>query len=492
MTIENLYSIFLSYHQKICTDTRKIIPDSIFFALKGKNFDGNNFAIKAIENGCAYAIVDNIDLAQQHPRCILVENVLKTLQDLAHYHRQQLNTTILAIAGSNGKTTTKELITAVLSQKYKTHSTPGNLNNHIGTPLTLLQMTKEHQIGIIELGANHPGEIQELCDIVQPDFGIITSIGKEHLEGFGNIENVMKTNGELYNYLLRHNGKIIIQLDNKDLMNTLALYKVEPLHILQHQEQFILYCTKQFFKEHVDFYKSIENIVLGEYIDTPSDIFVQFNWQLYSKKSGYSDKHFIKTQLLAQHNFINALSAVAIGNYFGVNPEQINTDMAHYLPDKNRMQLIRTSKNLVILDAYNANPTSMLAALEFFKEKTTCKEKNVLYTPPQSIEPTNAFTSHEKVLILGDMFELGEHSEKEHTAIVQWIANNFREGKVFLIGKAFGNALKKYPIPSNCQHVETTELFIDQLHHKQIVLSGNLILIKASRGMQLEKIKPYL
>ncbi|GIV26897.1 MAG: UDP-N-acetylmuramoyl-tripeptide--D-alanyl-D-alanine ligase [Bacteroidia bacterium] len=493
MNIEQLYQIFLSYNQKVCTDTRKIIPDSIFFALKGHNFDGNQFALQALQNGCAFAVIDNPEIAIQNEKCILVENVLKTLQQLATYHRQHLNIPILAITGSNGKTTTKELTTAVLSQKYKTHSTPGNLNNHIGVPLTLLQMTKEHEIAVIELGANHPGEIQELCEIVLPNYGIITSIGKEHLEGFGNLMNVMKTNGELYNYLIRHNGKIFLQIDNTDLINTLGLFNISYKEITHNQEKYILYSTKQFFEEQIDIQQTIQTIVLGEYIDEPTDIFVHLNWQTFNREKGYSPNYSIRTKLLAKHNFFNALAAVTAGIYFGVNAEQINDAISNYIPDKNRMQLVHTSKNnIVILDAYNANPTSMMAALNFFKQKNILKVQNVADSSNPTTTQNSKFSSNEKVLILGDMFELGEHSEKEHIEILNWIVENFKEGMVFLIGKEFQNAIGKFSCPNNCQHYLSADDFITTLKQGKISLSDKFILIKASRGMQLEKIVSYL
>lgn len=487
MTIEKLHQIFLSCDQKVCTDTRKIIADSIFFALKGHHFDGNQFALQALEKGCAFAVVDNPEIAHQNEKCIFVENGLKALQQLATYHRQQLNIPIVAVTGSNGKTTTKELVTAVLSQRYKTHSTPGNLNNHIGTPLTLLQMTPEHQIAVIELGANHPGEIKELCEIVLPNYGIVTSIGKEHLEGFGNLNNVMKTNGELYDYLLQHNGKIFLQLDNNDLINTLGLLKVSYQEIIRQQDKFIFYSTKQFLQERIDLHQIIENIVVGEYIDEPTDIFVHFNWQTFNKEKGYSLQHFVKTQLLAHHNFFNALSAITIGNYFKITPEQINSAIAHYHPDKNRMQFVRTSKNIVILDAYNANPTSMLAALNFFMKKNLSPK-----TIPSNENNIQKNTQYKKVLILGDMFELGEHSEKEHIEIVKWISENCKEEMIVLIGKEFENAIQKFACPNNCQHFSNTDNFISELQQGKISFSDKFILIKASRGMQLEKIMPYL
>lgn len=509
-SLENIYQLYIECEQKVCTDSRKIIPGSIFFALKGNNFDGNLFALQSLENGCKYAVVDNSEMAEKHPKCIYVSNVLKILQQLANYHRKKINLPVIAITGSNGKTTTKELVAKVLSQKYNVLSTPGNFNNHIGLPLTLLQLKKEHEIAVIEMGANHPGEIKELCEIAEPNYGVITSIGKEHLEGFGSIENVIKTNGELYDYLLQNNGKIFLHLDNKDLLSFLAqYYKFNPNTICS-SEQIICYSE---ISQHISppytgregnlrggFFPLLDNpqnpIILGNYIENNNDIFVHFQWIVNQKdiweefQQGLYGGHrikpsiiqntpIVKTHLLAYHNFLNALCAVSIGYYFGVEKEKINSAIENYIPDKNRMQWIETEKgNKIILDAYNANPTSMMAALEFFKSKNIILKKNILST------------DKDKVLILGDMFELGEHSKKEHKDILNFLINNFQESEIYLAGKEFLNASRNIKLSNNIQIFSNTQELLKTLsqHHP----TNKFFLIKASRGMQLEQCLNYL
>lgn len=498
ITIEKIYSLFIQHNQSVCTDSRKPIPGSIFFALSGSNFDGNFFAIEAIEKGCSWAIVDNPEIARKNSKCILVDNVLRSLQALAQHHRKQFNIPIIAITGSNGKTTTKELVSAVLSQKYKVLSTPGNFNNHIGLPLTLLKLKNEHQVAIIEMGANHPGEIKKLCHIAMPDYAIITSIGKEHLEGFGNIENVKKTNGELYEYIIQNQGKIFLHIDNQDLTSILEQLHQSTASILNNPS-FILYSDLS--RSSIDIMNANKEIIIGQYIESHKDIYVHLKWtsihsktlesvEIQKSKEGYALKDTlwknipeITTHLLAYHNFINALCAICVGKYFFVNNNDINTAISQYIPDNNRMQFKKTSRNIVILDAYNANPTSMSAALQFFKQKkltnTFSKE-----------EFAKNFDEGNKILILGDMFELGEHSEKEHLAIIDWIKENFIKGKVYLIGKEFLNALQKTIKPSNIYAFSSTEEFLDALSKNTI--SEKFILIKASRGMQLERVMEYL
>lgn len=514
-SLEKIYQLYLECEQKVCTDSRKIIPGSIFFALKGNNFDGNLFALQSLEKGCKYAVVDNSEIAEKHPKCIFVSDVLKTLQQLANYHRKKINLPIIAITGSNGKTTTKELVTKVLSQKFNVLSTPGNFNNHIGLPLTLLQLKKEHEIAVIEMGANHPGEIKELCEIAEPNYGVITSIGKEHLEGFGSIENVIKTNGELYDYLLQNNGKIFLHLDNKDLLSFLAQYYKFNNNTIFSSEQIICYSDKKILellqsasppyppqaeKENLRGGSLLDNpknpLILGKYVENNNDIFVHFQWIEYKNNiweefqqglyEGDRIKPFIfqntpvvKTHLLAYHNFINALCAVGIGYYFGVEKEKINSAIENYVPDKNRMQWVETKKgNKIILDAYNANPTSMMAALEFFKGKNIFLKNNILST------------NKDKVLILGDMFELGEHSEKEHLDILNFLINHFQESEIYLAGKEFLKVSKQVHLNSNILVFPTTEELIKFLSSAN--LSFKFILIKASRGMQLEQCLNYL
>lgn len=502
-SIADIYRIYLECQQKICTDTRKIVPESVFFALKGPNFDANLFATNALQNGCSYAVVDNPTIAAQNERCILVKDVLKTLQELANYHRRQFNIPLIAITGSNGKTTTKELVNAVLSQKYRTLCTPGNFNNHIGLPLTLLQLRSEHQIAVIEMGANHPGEIKELCEIAEPNYGIVTSIGKEHLEGFGNIEQIKKTNGELYEYLLHHNGKIFLHIDNADLIDILTGFKINFHHIIE-DNNFVIYTdlTKLISEAFLS-----NKTIIGQYLENDESIFVKFKWiEIHPEQwknllnttdirskiiSEFEQSSEIKTHLLAYHNFINALCAVCVGNYFNVPQQDINNAISNYIPDKNRMQWITTHKNnKIILDAYNANPTSMLAALQFFKEKNILKTPSTI-TLQNQLQPV--FTNDEdKILILGDMFELGEYSEKEHTEMLQWINNNFSKATTYLIGKEFCNAAKKLGFYNPKKHFFTTGDFINFLSTSTSSINNAFILIKASRGMQLEKTIEYL
>ncbi len=497
--LDEIYSLYLQHSQAICTDTRKIIPQSIFFALKGNNFDGNLFAIDAIEKGCSWAIVDNPNIALKSNKCILVNDTLQTLQALAHHHRKQFKLPVIAITGSNGKTTTKELVTAVLSKKYNVLSTPGNFNNHIGLPLTLLKLHPNHQIAVIEMGANHPGEIRELCKIAHPDYAVISSIGKEHLEGFKDLENIKRTNGELYEYVLKHNGKIFIHVDNFDLISILKELNHDITNIFIH-ENFILYSDISHLP--FDEFSSIREIIIGKYIESQEDIYVHLKWLLYEhtpnqnfktiksitqyqKNNTWENIPEIKTHLLAYHNFVNALCAICIGNHFSINTNDINLAISQYIPDKNRMQFEKTKHNFVILDAYNANPTSMMAALTFFKEK---KLQQIL--PQQSHSTIHHFQDEDKVLILGDMFELGEHSQKEHISIIEWIKENFQKSKVYLIGNEFTKALKKTGDSHNITLFHTTQDFLDYLSKNQ--LSQKFILIKASRGMQLEKTLAYL
>ena len=490
MKTEFIYQKYKECNFKVCTDTRKIIPNSIFFALKGKNFDGNLFALQALKDGCAYAVVDNPEIAAQDNRCLFVPDTLKSLQNLANYHRQQLAIPVIGIAGSNGKTTTKELVYQVLSKKYSVWATQGNLNNHIGVPLTLLQLQPYHQIAIVELGANHPGEIDELCQIAMPDYAIITSIGKEHLEGFGDLHTVKKTNAELYDYVLqKKQGKIFFQLDNPDLVSIFENYS----NILTQQDKFIFYCTDAFYNTFQDISK-IQKIIVGKYIDTYNDIFVWWQWTNVQHPSilnnnVWEKEPIIKTHLLAYHNFINALCAACIGHYFNIPKDAINLAIAEYIPDKNRMQLVKTNKNVLILDAYNANPTSMLAALEFFINK---KISETLLNKENTSTSNHLFSNKNKVFILGDMFELGQHSEKEHIAIVEWLAHHCTNEKIFLVGKEFKNAFEKSKHQPNAITFNTPDEITQYIKSHSTQFDSKFILIKASRGMQLEKITPYL
>lgn len=421
--IEDVYEIFKQY-PIVSTDTRNCIKDSIFFALKGKAFNGNEYASKALDLGCSYAIVDEAKYAT-HPKTILVENVLTTLQGLANHHRRKMKTPVLAITGTNGKTTTKELVTSVLSKEHNVLATEGNFNNHIGVPLSLLRLKKEHDIAVIEMGANHVGEIHDLCEIVEPNFGLITNIGHAHLEGFGSFENIIKTKGELYNYIRsRKDGKLFVDYDNK---------------LLRELSENI---TSIYYGQTGD------NFVIGRVLSVSP--YLEFEWKFMSHKET------IKTHLVGDYNLSNALAAIAIGKYFGVKGELISKAIAEYIPENNRSQLKRTENNMVIIDAYNANPTSMRAALENF----------------------DRMELNRKVLIIGDMNELGPDSSTEHQAIADSIAaHKFEE--VFFVGPNFSKVRT-----SNICFPDVDAL---KTHLTKNPLKDSYILVKGSRGIQLEK-----
>jgi len=429
MTIEQLYEIFRS-HPVITTDSRNIPLNSIFFALKGENFNGNKFADDALKKGAAYAIIDEPEYGTGD-RFIIVENVLSCLQQLARHHRDQLKLPILAITGTNGKTTTKELIAAVLAKKFRVNFTQGNLNNHIGVPLTLLSMTSDTEFGVVEMGANHPGEIKTLCEIANPDFGIITNIGKAHLEGFGSFEGVIKTKSELYDFLREKGGKCFLNADN-------------PL------------LPKQAAKlNQISYGKSTDYFLAGEVANTDNYLVIK---ALFSKGWLY-----LKSKLVGDYNFENVLAAACVGKYFEIDPLEIQNALAEYTPANNRSQLIAKAKNTIIMDAYNANPTSMLAALNNF-----------------------ANIKHEqKCVILGDMLELGEVSEEEHQKIVDFIDKQ-RFAETFLVGKHFNNTNS----PKEKKKFENVELLSNYLKTQPI--ENKLVLIKGSRGIHLEKILELL
>lgn len=423
MTIEELYQRF-KHCTTVCTDTRKITKDCLFIALKGDNFNGNAFASQAIASGAKYCIVDEKQYATDE-RHILVENVLGTLQQLATFHRNELNIPIIALTGSNGKTTTKELINAVLSKKYKTTATQGNFNNHIGVPLTLLQMDQTTDIGIVEMGANHPKEIAMLCNIAQPDYGLITNFGKAHLEGFGSIEGVIKAKSELYDFL-KANQKTIFVNEN------------DPLQVKQ---------TLNYDKVYKFGLLTSSNTKL-EIIDTQPYVALRYN------------ESVIKSQLTGAYNFNNIAVAIAVGSYFKVDPKQIKSAIENYTPTNNRSQILEKGNNTIIMDAYNANPTSMLAALENFKQ----------------------LEQERKVLFLGDMFELGQTAAKEHQFIVDYLEENDL-GKVYLIGKNFFKTEVKLP------RIGKFEGFDDlKTNLQNYPVNDSFLLIKGSRGMALERI----
>ena len=426
MTIKEIYSLF-KQHPTVTTDTRNCKENSIFIALKGDRFNGNEFVEQAIKEGCGYAITDEAKYATGS-QIILVDNCLQTLQELASYHRKQVGTPVIGITGSNGKTTTKELLAAVLSTQYNTLYTEGNLNNHIGVPLTLLQLTAEHEVAIIEMGANHPGEIKTLANIALPDYGLITNVGKAHLEGFGSFEGVLKTKGELYDYIRDTQGTVFIHSGNGHLngMITSGVSKVS-------------------------YGRNDDDFIRGEI--TGLSPFVSLQW------SCAEGKYAIDTQLIGDYNMDNVLAAIAIGKFMGITTENIGTAIASYVPRNSRSQLQKTSRNHLIIDAYNANPTSMIAALENFK---------------------NIQTPLSKVLILGDMKELGDGSREEHRKVVDFIRTMSVE-KVFFLGDSFAEVAAEEPYQT---FTDNARLYA-QL--QQDNLNGCYILIKGSRSMQLEK-----
>lgn len=393
MEIEQLYKIFTE-HQVVTTDSRDVPEGSLFFALKGESFDGNKYAVAALEKGAAFAVVDDKSVADEaaeewKDRLILTDDVLTTLQQLAKYHRCQLGTTIVGVTGTNGKTTTKELIATVLSKKYNVLYTQGNFNNHIGVPKTLLRLTEEHDIAVIEMGANHPGEIKTLVDIVLPDYGIITNVGKAHLLGFGSFEGVIRTKGELYDYLREDDGTVFINNDNEHLAG------------ISHDLPLIKYGQKD----------DDELFVQGEFIEC--NPFLKFSWQ-----SMMGEKHEVQTKLIGSYNIDNALAAACIGTFFNVKEEDICAALTDYTPTNNRSQLTVTEDNQLVVDAYNANPTSMAAALDNF---------TVLKAP-------------RKMCILGAMKELGEASTEEHKKVVEKVKQSGFD-LVWLVGEEFGDAM---------------------------------------------------
>jgi UDP-N-acetylmuramoyl-tripeptide--D-alanyl-D-alanine ligase len=435
ISTEDLYKLFIQCNQKISTDTRKLENGSLFFALKGDNFDANEFSESAIQGGCSFAIVDD-EKRHDNSSIFLVENVLESLQQLAKYHRQQLKFPIIGITGSNGKTTNKELIHAVLSKKYNAFATKGNLNNHIGVPLTLLSLTHDHEIAIVEMGANHQGEIAMLCELSNPDYGLITNIGKAHLEGFGGIEGVKIGKSELYKHISSSKGKIFINGDDDVLLE------------LSNNLEKIYYGASEEFNVHGKSYSNSE--------------FVEFKWNVNNQS--VDNQLLVKTHMFGQYNFINLLCAVCIGNYFAVSKNEINDALANYIPEMNRSQIKKTANNLVILDAYNANPSSMNLAIDNFNNQ--------------------AFEN--KTAIIGDMLELGDYTYQEHEKVVLQLTKS-KIKNVLFVGAHFFEFKKLFR--NYLFFINANELK-DYLVSHQIV--DSTLLIKGSRGMQLEKIIEYL
>ena len=429
MTTEQLYKIYLKNPQ-ICTDTRKITASCLFFALKGDNFDGNKFAQQAIESGAAYAIIDDTEYALDD-RFIVVQNVLETLQDLARLHRKQLKIPVIGITGSNGKTTTKELIRSVLSQQFNTFATEGNLNNHIGVPLSILSITSDCEIAIIEMGANHQREIAFLCSISQPSHGMITNIGKAHLEGFGGIEGVRKGKGELYEFLYKSAGIVFLNNDDQ-ILSSMA------------QERGLA--------NTVGYGTGAKNFVAARLKNSSPCLSIDWNLSGEPKYTAFSN-------LPGNYNFDNICAAICIGGYFNLSPDKINKGIHLYKPLNNRSQLLETQNNTIICDYYNANPSSMVVALDNL----------------------NATDAKSKVLILADMFELGDESANEHRLILEKALLTKAQRRIFV-----GEEFYKLRGIEDAEFYRNTLEALEALH--QDAVKQSTILLKGSRGMKLESL----
>lgn len=437
MDIKELYS-FYQQHPVVTTDSRDCPQDSIFIALKGESFDGNQFAIQALDKGCALAIVDDEQVYHSYrgdKLMILVPDSLQAFKDLAREHRRRFDIPVIGITGTNGKTTTKELLRAVLAEKYNVMATEGNFNNDVGVPKTLLRLTPEHQIAVIEMGASHPGDIKTLAETAEPTCGLITNVGKAHLQGFGSLEGVVQTKGELYDNLASREGSIIfVNADNAHLMSIL------PRGVV----------TERYTRRIDD----TDSRVHGEVI--ACDPFLRLRW-----REGAGRWHEVETRLIGSYNLDNALAAVTVGLHFGVEPEHICHALQTYVPSNNRSQLTETQHNRLIVDAYNANPASMTAALDNF---------SVMQVAP-------------KMAILGEMRELGDSSHEEHVRMIEHLAScPFEE--VWLVGTEFKDIACPYRKFEDVEQVK-----------EAIAVSrpeGRYILIKGSNGNRLFQLTEYL
>jgi UDP-N-acetylmuramoyl-tripeptide--D-alanyl-D-alanine ligase len=435
MELPNLYRLFLD-HPFITTDSRRVIRDSIFFALRGQQFDGNRFAGDALEKGCAFAVVDEPSVAAGE-RFILVKDVLASLQELSAFHRSRFNMPVLAITGSNGKTTTKELCHAVLSSEFRTVATTGNLNNHIGVPHTLLSISPQTQVAVVEMGANHPGEIAALCRLARPDLGIITNIGRAHLEGFGSFEGIVSAKKELYDHIARSQGTLFVNSGNPLLMDL-----SEGIN-------------------RVTYGPGSDAILNG--VSEGDGLLLKIRVAFRNKHDGTMQEMSLETQLTGDYNLENVLAAMAVGLFFNIKPEKIAGAVARYRPDNMRSEVKDTPFNRIILDAYNANPTSMETALRHF----------------------SGVKDQSKWLILGDMRELGPDSHKEHGRIVQLIRElSFQ--RVILIGEEF----YRYAGTGEYLFFNTTTQAYDWL--KKHPVRHATVLIKGSRLMKLEMLVELL
>jgi UDP-N-acetylmuramoyl-tripeptide--D-alanyl-D-alanine ligase len=435
MNIESLYQLY-SKQYKVTTDSRNVPSGSIYFAIQGDRFDGNAFANNALGNGAAYAIIDKKEYFIDE-RTICVENTLETLQKLANYHRRKLGIPIIAITGTNGKTTTKELMRSVLEQKFKVCATLGNLNNHLGVPITLLSMNPEIEMGVIEMGANHPGEIRQLCQIAEPNYGLITNIGKAHLDGFGGFQGVIKAKKELYDYLIAQDGIVFLNSGNNILTELLE----------EHQLKSVTYGLS-------------DNQCQGSIIESDPYLIMSIANRINESDT---QKIQIRTNLVGQYNAENVMAAACVGLYFKIQPEKIQTAIEQYVPTNNRSQLKNTEKNRLLLDYYNANPSSTEVAVTNFL----------------NIEGSN------KVIILGDMLELGEESVAEHSNILKRLAG-IKDCKVLLVGPYYKELASNFGFTA----FSKAEELRDWISLNPIEQS--FILIKGSRGIQLEKILDQL
>jgi len=425
MEIKELYILYKKSY-KVTTDTRLQLDSSIFFALKGDNFNGNLYAKEALEEGASFAVIDE-EQDEIDNRFILVKNVLLTLQNLATYHRQCLDIPIIALTGSNGKTTTKELINAVLKQKFNCTATKGNLNNHIGVPLTLLSMKPETEIGVVEMGANHKNEIAELCKIAQPDFGYITNFGKVHLEGFGSLKGVVQAKTEMYTYLRKENKMAFINAEDE-----IQVERSKGMNIIN-------FCSKN-----SDY--PVEFMGADPYVEVAFENIV------------------LQSKLIGKYNYLNIATAIAMGKYFGVLNSQIKEAIEEYVPSNNRSQLITKGSKEIILDAYNANPESMKVAIENLSQ----------------------ISAKNKVAILGDMYEVGKNSLEEHQKLIQMLSSSDIQ-TAYLIGNQFSETLVNDENIIQYRNIEDFRINMDRSKLRQA-----MILIKASRGMALERVLDFI
>lgn len=426
MSTQDLYKIFLK-SSGVVTDSRKIKKNCIFFSLKGENFNGNKFAKSAIEKGAIYAVVDEKKYEENKENYFLVEDSLKTLQELANYHRKKLKTKIIGITGSNGKTTTKELIYSVIKTHFITYSTKGNLNNHIGVPLSLLEISNDTEFAIIEMGANHIGEIKLLSEIAEPNYGYITNFGKAHLEGFGSEEGVVKGKAELYNFLFKNSGFIFYNLDDEKQKHLLSDYNGKF----------------SFGKKSADLNYNVKS-------ENPT-IIIEVN------------NTIIESTLFGNYNIHNIISAISIGLFLEIPIEKIKNGISGYVSTNNRSQIVNLKSNKIILDAYNANPSSMLLAIKSFQESDF----------------------QNKILILGDMYELGKYEKKFHQEIVDY-CGKLKKNKIFLVGEIFSRTNYSEEFISCIDYIELSK----RKEFKEI--KNSVLLVKGSRGVQLEKLLEFI